>query len=424
MECLMASKTQIDKAGRILSDASREYDETSLEMDYIFDEYRKNHLEPLTKLTLTLQQWLQTYHKEYYIAQRLKRKPQILRKLKRFSVRLTQLQDIGGCRIIVDKNSDVDELISFIREKIHSSTLYQELREVDYREFGRDDTGYRAHHMVIKMDSYWCELQIRSNIQHYWAESIERTSVMYGHRLKEKEGDIEVISYFKFFSDCLYDIETTKNLDRDKEFRLQTMRNVAEKIVNKEKDGIDIGGRVNQDIVKTMMQKEGAKNIELNNWILVFDWSDGNFVTWDVVSRDADGAVSAYIKYEKQFPEEENYEVVLIGTSDVSTLLKTHSHYFGIDHHNSALEGMEESIIGLGKRSELDIGARRILMTLKRRKYIGTNTISIATLKNHFCQNVATFDSSLEVAIGTGFIRGIDPISLEASRIHELTDFV
>lgn len=109
------SKSKIDKAGRVLSTPA-ELTEEAIELEDIFDLYRASHLEPLSKTTLKLQQWLHGYGGRYYVAQRLKRKPQIVRKLKRLSVRLTQLQDIGGCRIIVDSNKDVDRLIEFIKK--------------------------------------------------------------------------------------------------------------------------------------------------------------------------------------------------------------------------------------------------------------------------------------------------------------------
>jgi (p)ppGpp synthase/HD superfamily hydrolase len=113
------SKTKIDKAGYMLSNnAEWQSDEQYLESEYIFDEYRKNHLIPLTEVTLKLQEWLTMFPNDYYIAQRLKRKPQILKKLVRLSVRLTQLQDIGGCRIIVENNELVDTLLSYIQEKL------------------------------------------------------------------------------------------------------------------------------------------------------------------------------------------------------------------------------------------------------------------------------------------------------------------
>lgn len=417
------SKSKIDKAGQVLSDPNRDYDELALELDYVFEDYRRDHLEPLTQLTLELQTWLQSYDKEYFIAQRLKRRPQILRKLRRLSVRLTQLQDIGGCRIIVDKNSDVDDIFVFIKERLSGSGFAKLMRATDYRDLGRDDTGYRALHLLLNVDGFKLELQLRSRIQHYWSESIERTSVIYGFRLKEKEGDPVVIDYFKEFSNALHGIESSHSLDRDFEITLQNKRMLSEAIISQSSESRALGGHVNTDIVRTMAERETRNPGALNNWILVFDWKDGNFVAWDVVGRNAIEAIEAYSRYERDFPEEEKYEVVLIGSSAISTVPQTHSHYFGIEHHNDALEGMESSIIGLAKRNELDVGARRILFTMKRRKYWGKNTVTVATLKNHFCQGIATFDVSLEVLRGMGLLAGSDPISLDIKRSKEINGF-
>lgn len=417
------SKSKVDRSGAVLSDGNRPYDEITLEFEYVFEEYRKDHLEPLTRFTLELQEWLQSYKKSYYIAQRLKRRPQILRKLRRLSVRLTQLQDIGGCRIIVDRNGDVDDIIKYISEKISKSDFAEIVRETDYRDLGRDDTGYRAYHIILNVSGFRIELQIRSKIQHYWSESIERTSVIYGYRLKEKEGSEDVISYFKTFSNILHLIESNHSIDSASEIELQQRRVAAETTISAQSGKGALSGHVNSDIVKVMSEREKQNAGQLNNWILVFDWNDGNFVLWDVVGRNTDEAIRAYSRYEAQFPEEEKYEVVMIGSSDISTVPQTHSHYFGIEHHNAALEDMEHSIIGLSKRSELDVGARRILFTLKRRKYWGKNAITIATLKNHFCQNIATFDSSLHVLRQKGLVVGDDPISLDIKRSAEINSF-
>lgn len=417
------SRSKIDKAGRLLSDLKRIYDEATLEAEYVFDDYRKRHLEPLTRLTLEVQTWLRSYQKDYFIAQRLKRKPQILRKLRRLSVRLTQLQDIGGCRIIVNENRDVDGLVAFLSSTIVKTGFAKIVRSTDYRELGRDDTGYRAFHLILEVSGCQVELQVRSRIQHYWSESIERTSVIYGKRLKEREGDPAVISYFKMFSDALHSLEANHSISRDFEIELQSKKQLAEEIIGYHASLRALSGHVNQDIVRTMAEREGQSKGSLNNWILVFDWNDGNFVLWDVVGRNVDDAIAAYARYEAEFPEEEKYEVVLIGSSDIATVPQTHSHYFGIEHHNEALEGMESSIVGLTKRAELDVGARRILFTLKRRKYWGKNTIAVATLRNHFCQNVATFDASLWTLRQRGLIIGTDPISLDIKKSTEINAF-
>lgn len=161
----------------------------------------KAHLQPLSDTTMNIQRLLANYGEPFYIAQRLKRKPQIVRKLNRLSVRLTQLQDIGGCRIIVQKNSDVDKLFLYLKEISSQENDISVSRVTDYREKGRDITGYRSLHVILDKNGYKLELQIRSRIQHYWAESIEQTSVIYGHQ----EGAPEVISYFRLLSDLFYE---------------------------------------------------------------------------------------------------------------------------------------------------------------------------------------------------------------------------
>jgi hypothetical protein len=73
------SKSRIDKAGRKLSAEIEDIDDEYLELEDVFDKYRESHLQPLTTLTAEVQELLGQSSLSYYIAQRLKRKPQILR---------------------------------------------------------------------------------------------------------------------------------------------------------------------------------------------------------------------------------------------------------------------------------------------------------------------------------------------------------
>ena len=142
------SRTKIDKAGLALAKGKFRDEVDYIDLEETFDEYRKAHLQPLSETTLELQQLLANFGAAYYIAQRLKRKPQIVRKLNRLSVRLTQLQDIGGCRIIVHRNSDVDKIYKFLCDSVGIQNVFIIDRATDYREKGRDDTGYRALHVI------------------------------------------------------------------------------------------------------------------------------------------------------------------------------------------------------------------------------------------------------------------------------------
>ncbi|WP_374338634.1 RelA/SpoT domain-containing protein [Leeia sp.] len=401
---MVFSKSKIDKAGVALSKGAHLNEIELIQMEDVFDEYRKAHLQPLSETTLDIQRLLMDYGDSYYIAQRLKRKPQILRKLRRLSVRLTQLQDIGGCRIIVKNNGDVDRISEYLKAKAKASSVFDILQTTDYRERGRDDTGYRSLHFILQREGCKLELQIRSRMQHYWAESIERTSVIYGYHLKEKEGSPEVISYFKALSDVFYEMEAGREPSAEHKIEIDNLRYKCEGIMSASDRYKVFDSFVNEDVIKTLIEKEARNTRGLNNWILVFDWNTGSFVSWDIVDRGSDGAVRKYIEYENMYQSDDGYEVVLIGSSDVSTVRKTHSHYFGIETYDKILDSIDGHIIGFTRKIDIDIGARQILTCMHRKHFWGKKTASEDTLKNHFCKEVITFDSSLASLLSKGLV--------------------
>ena len=95
----------------------------------------------------------------------------------------------------------------------------------------------------------------------------------------------------------------------------------------------------------------------------------------------------------------------MIGSSDVKTVRETHSHYFGIETYENILENLEASIRGFSRKLDLDIGARQILLRLhSRHAWSKKRAITEATLKNHFCRSVITFDSSLATLLDRGLL--------------------
>lgn len=424
---LPASKSRIDKAGRTLSRPESDFDENYLEefveLESVFDKFRESHLKPLTDLTSRLQQGLDAAGHDYYIAQRLKRKPQILRKMNRLSVRLTQLQDIGGLRIIANDDTQADRIAALTDEIIAGTSEFKEWRVVDYRPAGRDDSGYRALHKILEYGPLKLELQLRSRAQHYWAESVERTSVFYGKRLKEGEGSALVLGYFKNLSNLFAAIERGEKRPPSAIANLDRLRDKAEMVIRRDGFAHLMDGYVNEEVVRTMLEKEKANPGRFNNWILVFDWNKATFVTWEVADRDTDKAVEQYARYEKEFPEDQKYEVVLIGSSDVATVQKTHSHYFGLASPDTILEDLGESVRKFSDDIELDYGARKILDVLVSRKTWGMKKgIQLSTLQNHFCRDVPRLDDSLKLLIQKGFVisKGGAGVTLNVAMTDEI----
>lgn len=420
---MATSKTRIDRAGNALAKETYRSEDEYFELEDVFDEYRKSHLQPLSETTLEIQGWLGDYGGSYYIAQRLKRKPQIIRKLKRLSARLSQLQDIGGSRIIVPKSTDVDRLLRFLQDRVKEKGHFSIQRVTDYRERGRDRTGYRALHLILERDGVSLEVQIRSRVQHYWAESIERISVIYGYHLKEEEGDPRVLRYFRCMSDAFFELEAGREASPSDRLEIDALRVECEGIISASPRGKVLDSFVNEGVIKTLTEKELRGGRGLNNWIIIFDWNTGSFVSWDIVGRSPAEAIKAYVENEKNFSTEAGFEVVLIGSSEVATVRETHSHYFGIDSYEKVLETLDTSIVGFRRKIDLDIGARQILLTLYRRHFWGGKTVSRDTLKNHFCQNVLTFDSSLEALAEKGLIQLNGGISLNLRRKADVESY-
>ena len=231
-----------------------------------------------------------------------------------------------------------------------------------------------------------------------------------------------VISYFKRLSDVFFEIESGRLPSTREKLELDSLRVKSELIIGPAETRL-LESYVNEDIVKTLTaQQKGGQEL-LTNWILVFDWNSASFVTWDVVSRDPNDAVKHYARYEKEFPASDHFEVVLIGSSDIATIRQTHSHYFGIQGFDRILESLDQSILGFSNQMELDVGAKQILAVLLRKRYFGKKTISISTLRNHYCTSVMTFDSSLAQLIERGLISREHvngPVALEVKRTNEI----
>ncbi len=140
------------------------------------------------------------------VAQRLKRMPQIVRKLGRHgSMNLSQMQDIAGCRAVLSGPEEIDAVHSAVADRWSVARTY------DYREDGRPDTGYRGLHLVVADEDpstgtrRSVEIQLRTRTQHRWATAVERTGARLGVALKEAAGPDSLLEFFRLASAVLQD---------------------------------------------------------------------------------------------------------------------------------------------------------------------------------------------------------------------------
>ena len=199
------SASQIAKAGSILRDASSTPDKVEWALG-VLDNFRALHVEPLNGFQNTLRARLKKLELENTIvAQRIKRKPTILEKLQRFkSMRLDQMDDIGGIRAIVSNIAELQNLRKLYTDGSHR-LLHALQREDDYIASPKS-SGYRGVHLVFRYQTkkedkagyngLRIEMQLRTQLQHTWATAVETFEAFMGEKFKSSQGAQEWLDFF------------------------------------------------------------------------------------------------------------------------------------------------------------------------------------------------------------------------------------
>jgi ppGpp synthetase/RelA/SpoT-type nucleotidyltranferase len=108
----------------------------------------------------------------------------IIEKLRRETIRLSQMQDIAGCRLVVPNVSAQDQVVERLKGALPKAVA------VDRRK--RPSFGYRAVHIIATARNKLVEIQVRTEFQHLWAQLSEKLSDIFGAAIKYGGGDPEV----------------------------------------------------------------------------------------------------------------------------------------------------------------------------------------------------------------------------------------
>jgi ppGpp synthetase/RelA/SpoT-type nucleotidyltranferase len=180
------SKTQVDRLGDRLKRGNITEEDLRL-----LDQYRRSFAEAYETVVGIIRDKL----KLEPTGRPAKSTTSIADKLKRESIRLTQIQDIAGCRIIV---ADIAEQESVV----HSLTdLFPQAAVIDRRE--KPSHGYRAVHVVVKHGGELIEIQVRTSLQHVWAEMSEKFSDVMDSSIKYGGGETRVQKILQAASEAI-----------------------------------------------------------------------------------------------------------------------------------------------------------------------------------------------------------------------------
>jgi len=129
----------------------------------LLDDYRRSFGEAYEAVVRTIRQ-----RGEFPTGRLAKSTRSIVEKLHRESIRLSQMQDIAGCRVVVMDVVQQEQFVASLKTDFPGASVIDRRNNPSY--------GYRAVHIIAEISGKPIEIQVRTSLQHLWAELSEKSS--------------------------------------------------------------------------------------------------------------------------------------------------------------------------------------------------------------------------------------------------------
>ena len=319
-EIPLYSKSQINKAGKIISSPGSSIPDEQEALN-ILNNWRSAHAYPLQVIASNLRR----NNKNAIVVQRLKRLDSIAGKLKRFpDMSLYRMQDLGGCRVIVDS---VDEVYKTLNKYKNSRIRHILKREDDYIQNPKK-SGYRSYHIVYQFQSdeketynknMLIEIQFRTKLQHIWATAVEMMGIYTKSNLKSGIGSEDILRFFALVSSIFAIMEGSPIIP-------STIDNYD--ILISEIKKIESSNHM----LETLNLITLAINIKNNSeekysyYLLVQDYNDASLNVFSFTKRQIRKAIDYYNALEESNMPHIN--AVLVSASSFDSLKTAYPNYF------------------------------------------------------------------------------------------------
>ncbi|HEX4854835.1 RelA/SpoT domain-containing protein [Arenimonas sp.] len=318
------SVSEVNRAARSLIAAD---DAADLQFEKtVVDNWRVAHQFPLNSMYMTLKGRVKRVSAKALTAQRIKRLPSIRAKLlDRPEMKLSQMQDVGGCRAVMPT---LDALLEVRDVYLSRPITHQFGGEKDYISHPKT-TGYRGIHLKYRFagngrSEPWkglkIEVQLRTLLQHKWATAVEAAATFTNAQLKSNQGSAEWLRFFALMSSYFAIQEGCPIVPG-------TPRGVEE--IRREVRALNR----QHHIVETFERYSVIiPHIERRTDAVYF------LVTLDPLQREVSvvgykkrffaAANNAYLAAEGSLPEATTKQVVLVSVSSITALKKAYPNYF------------------------------------------------------------------------------------------------
>jgi len=329
------SKSKVNWAGDILISETSSKDEKNKALR-ILDNWRAIHRYPLHIFKERLKRVSEKINKEALTVQRLKRLSSTLKKLQRKyygnkpTMKLSQMQDIAGCRVVMPDVKLAKKL--YKKHYVLGNLKHKKINEKDYINNPKED-GYRSIHLIYRYKSdkgkkdyngLLVEVQIRSKLQHLWATAIETVDFFTRQAIKSNEGRKEWVDFFRLVSSAFAIMEKTPLVPNTptnkKELYSQIKEKEKELQVIKKMEGWEQAIKVFKQVAK---EKPG-----LQFFLLQLDIFREILNLSGYTKNQEVKAIKDYAKAEKKNQGKKEYDIVLVGADTTKDLEKAYPNYF------------------------------------------------------------------------------------------------
>lgn len=267
--------------------------------------------------------------KDVIVAQRLKRFPSIMNKMKREpNMELTQMQDLGGCRAILPDVASVRTLYGMYYG--HDPLLLEEkssIKPYDYITHPKPD-GYRGIHIVARYhprkserepwDGQRIEIQLRTKLEHAFATAVETVTTFTREPLKFGAGPIEWRRFFSLMGSALALREGTALLENTPHVE-QELKRELKAVASELRVTYRLRGWA--DALRTLPRKQ-IKNFKY--LLLVLNITENTIAVRGFQNRRAAGEAIAEMEQSKRT----DLDAVLVWVNSIKNLRAAYPNYY------------------------------------------------------------------------------------------------
>jgi hypothetical protein len=328
-------REEVNEAGNLLiADTEHVFIANPDQLLDIINNWRSSHIFPLRSFRRTLYSRAHSVDSKAIIAQRLKRMSSIEAKLQRFpKMRLAQMQDIGGCRAVVNNMKCLDQLVKSYKQgrSKNPNTRHEFVNEKQYVAHPKDD-GYRSVHLVYRYHSdskkhcvyngLKIEIQLRTQLQHAWATAVETVALFTEQALKSGAGEKKWHRFFALMSSAIALREKTPLVPNTPTERDELIEELAE--TEKELNVVDMMSGWSYALTRLP-----AKNVtDAAAFLITLDTKAHTYAVEGFKQKELEQASEAYLDTEKMTASNPNIQGVLVSLDSVHAIRKAYPNYY------------------------------------------------------------------------------------------------